>query len=1116
MEKIIDRPVLAIMFFTVIILLGVYSFNNMTIGLVPDPDEQLPSLTVEYSWTGVSPDVILKEVLIPAENEIMQVKGVEKMSSRALIGNGFIRVEFNRNVKMNFAHLVLREKMNRLQRDLPPAVQLPVIRERVPDNFEQQPLMGIGIYAENYSVYQLKKIAERDIQPQLSGIPGVEEAILQGGVDPEIKINTGISRLKKFDLSIADIYTQISRHFYSKQSVSFQKEGGEITLSLSETPDRISDIQNICLRKTGQKTILLKEVADVYLGYQEMTYERRYQGKPFLSFSIYKDRSFSHLDVAERVRTQLKSLADKFAAEISFIIQSDESKELKNQLTQLSKIAYAILLIILVILLVVVRDIKASFLIFSSVFFSVFATFTVIYLLEIDLNILTLSGLALGFGLFVDNAVVVFDSILRYREKGFDRKTASVEGAKSVVMPVMASTLTTIIVFFSFALFFKDRLKMFYLPLAYIIAISLISSLVVSFVLIPSLTARLNLKIKRKSGPNGKFFSFFLKYALIFVIPVFFVFFSLVVLLIWGLSFLLTNLIAVIVGSLFFSVIFSFILLPAIVSRLRSRKERDPGETLFKKGRFFPFILKYPLIVIIPIILLLIFSTLTFLEEVTFGSFFSWFSRDRVIVWLRFPSGAEFEDVSNAIDKFEKVALEKTYQKEINTTISSRVAFMSITFPEEIENSAYPLQLKQELVGIATNLAGIGVNVSGFDQEPYYYNPDTGSSMPYNIHIKGYNFEKLMAVANELRNNLLTHRRIKDCEIQTDKESWWGGKEKYFSLKINREKLEKYSMPPDYLMYLISSNLIERQRAQTLKFDDKELSIEIKSPDVKDIELDDLLGMELSFGPIPFRLRDVVDIEFTTQRGGITRENQEYWAMVQWDYLGSAKSGDRYHKTIYNNLQVPVGFSKSLDERRWRLSEEEEGQLMWAMIISAGLILLILGILYESFFQPFLIFLAVPLALIGVFIAFWRLDYSFDSAAYIGVILLMGIVVNNAILLIDNINRHVKETNRIIESIAVATKERIRPILMTTLTTVLGMLPLLLIHKGGAKGDIWTNLALCTVGGLTTSALLILLVLPIFYYQFYKFQVFLGKSKTSIGAAAKSTAVGEEKPAVTG
>jgi HAE1 family hydrophobic/amphiphilic exporter-1 len=418
-----------------------------------------------------------------------------------------------------------------------------------------------------------------------------------------------------------------------------------------------------------------------------------------------------------------------------------------------------------------------------------------------------------------------------------------------------------------------------------------------------------------------------------------------------------------------------------------------------------------------------------------------------------------------------------------------------VTFPEEVENSAYPIQLKQELVGIATNLAGIGVSVSGFDQEPYYYNPDTGSNMPYNIHIKGYNFEKLMEVANNLKRSLLTHRRIKDCEVQTDKDFWWGGKEKYFSLKLDREKLDHYRIPPVLLRALIEANLRERTGAQRIKFDDKELSIEIKTPEAKKLELDDLLNMELNYGATPFRLKDVVDIEFTTQKGGITREDQEYWAMVQWDYLGSAKSGDRFHKTVYKNLQVPVGFSKSLEERRFRLTEEEDTQLWWAIWASLGLIFLILGMLFEDFFQPILIILAIPLALIGVFLAFWKLEYSFDASARIGVILLMGIVVNNAILLIDNINRHLRKNKKIIESIATATKERIRPILMTSLTTVLGMLPLILFHETGSRGDIWTNLALCTIGGLTTSALLILFVLPIFYYLFYKLQRFIFKSK---------------------
>ncbi len=1011
MKHIIERPVLAVIFFLIIVLLGWYSFNNMTVELIPDPEQTLPSLNVSYTWNGVSPDVILQKVLIPAENEVMKVKGVKKLNSRALNGRGEVKVEFNRNVNMNFAHLVMRERLNRLQKDLPGAVILQSISEQIPDNFEQKPLLKVGLYGVNTSIYQLRRIAEKEIQPYLSAVPGIESATLFGGVEPEIKIKTSIDKLRKFGVSIYNLTDRINDFFYSKQSLSFKKDGGQITLSLSEAPEKITDIQDIFMLKMGNKKVMMKDVADVYLGYQEQRFERRYQGKPYLQFELWKEAGRSHLTVAELAREKLQSIANRLDGRVSFVIQEDESEDLKEQLKDLARIAIVILGIIFVILIVVVRDIRASLLIFSSVFFSVFATLTVVYLLDIELNLLTLSGLALGFGLFVDNAVVVFDSILRHRERGEDSKTAAIEGARAVILPVLASTFTTIIVFFSFALLFKERLRIYYLPLAYIIAISLTSSIIVSFVLIPSLSARLKLKVKKTK------------------------------------------------------------------------------KVLFKRGKFFPFILKYPLTVILPIILVLFFSYTTFKEEVSFGSFFSWYQQEQVTVWLRFPSGAEFENVKEAILKFEGVALEKTYPKEVNTQIWSTGAYMSVSFPKEIENTALPVQMKQEMVGIATNLAGIGVGVRGFDQEPYYYNPDTGSSMPYNVHIKGYNYERLMKLSYDLRNTLLSHRRIKDCEVQTDKQMFWGGKEKYFSLRLNRGKLKHYRLEPQFLVAMIRANLRERTNAQRLKFDDKELSIEVKTSDVEKMELDDILDMELfSMTGTPFRLRDVSSVEFTTQKGGITREDQEYWAMVQWDYLGSAKSGDRFHKTVYKNLQVPVGFTKSLEERRWRMSEEEETQLYWAMILSLGLIYLILGMLYENILQPFLIMLAIPLAMIGVFIGFWQADFSFDASAYVGVILLMGIVVNNAILLIDNINQHVRRNTRIIESISIATKERIRPIIMTSLTTVLGMLPLIVMTESGSDGNIWTNLALCTVGGLTTSALLILFVLPIFYYMFFRLQ----------------------------
>jgi len=451
---------------------------------------------------------------------------------------------------------------------------------------------------------------------------------------------------------------------------------------------------------------------------------------------------------------------------------------------------------------------------------------------------------------------------------------------------------------------------------------------------------------------------------------------------------------------------------------------------------------------------------------VTFGRFFSWNSNEYTNVRLMFPAGSEFENIKESILKFERIALAKDFKMEIDTFIYSTGAFMKIDYPDDIKDSALPIQLEQDMIAVASNLAGVGVMVSGFSPEPYYYNPDTGSSMPYQIRLEGYNFEKLLAFSNELKDNILNKKRIKDVDIQTDTQSWWGGKEKYFAFKLNREKLRRYKMQPVFFFSKIRSMLAESTGTQKIKFDDKELSIEIKAEDVKSLELFDMLNRHIQTpGGIPFRIKDIVDIEFTTQKGGITRENQEYISMVMWDYLGSAKAADRYHKTLYKRIIPPPGFSKSLEEVRWRMTEEEESQIWQSIILSLFLIYIILGMLYENIFQPFLIMLSIPLALIGV---------------------------NNAILLIDNINQHVSKSSKIIESIIIGTKERIRPIFMTSATTVLGMLPLI-IFKDDSGSDIWSSLALCTVGGLTTSAFLILFVLPVFYYLFFLLQNFLFK-----------------------
>ena len=200
-----------------------------------------------------------------------------------------------------------------------------------------------------------------------------------------------------------------------------------------------------------------------------------------------------------------------------------------------------------------------------------------------------------------------------------------------------------------------------------------------------------------------------------------------------------------------------------------------------------------------------------------------------------------------------------------------------------------------------------------------------------------------------------------------------------------------------------------------------------------------------------------------------------------WEFRGPTKAAEKYKKGIYENLVLPPGFSATLEDYGFWMTEEEKGQVIFAIIFSLIIIFMILAALYESIIQPFYILMAVPLALIGVFAAFVLADFPFDSSAYIGVILLGGIVVNNSILLVDHINLKRREGLPILEAVLKGARERIRPIFLTTATTVLGMFPLVLIQIEVEKRQIWSTLALSAVGGLISSTIFILIAIPIFY-----------------------------------
>jgi HAE1 family hydrophobic/amphiphilic exporter-1 len=814
-----------------------------------------------------------------------------------------------------------------------------------------------------------------------------------------VRVTTDMERMKALGIDTGRLVQALQLSFYSIVSVTARDHGKEIALVLANPARDVQDLEKVVVGNFAKRDVYLRDVAQAGMGYQEMREEGRYNGAPTVVVDIYKQPQASTMALSKKIRQSLEDLGRRFKDKLEYKIVNDESEELAKRLTGLARIALLILAVIFLILFLTVRDWRGALLIFASVFFSVFATFTAIYIFDIPLNLLTLSGFALGFGMFVDNAVVVYDSILRLREKGFSREQAALEGPRRVFVPVLASTFTTIIVFFSFA-YFQGRLRVYYLPLAEVISIALLCSVLVAYTLVPPLAARAEFRFTPE------------------------------------------------------------------------KKERRHGA--------YAFFLRYPLFVILPVVAVLVFSFLLFREKVTFGRFFSWYEKQSLNVWLQLPAGSEFADVREALLKFEKVALEKTYERQVNASIHENSAEMQITFPPVVEFSAAPYALKEELIAVAQNLAGVGIGISGFDPEGYYYSPESGSFMPYSIQIKGYDFQRLLKLCDDLKKGLLLHRRISEVVIQTDKR-YWGAGGKYFVLRPDFAALRRFGLDPAYLLQLISTAIAPRGALPRMRVGDREYEAEIRMKESESIELHDLLDKEFAGASgRPFRLRDVVAVEERQVKGGILRENQEYVAFVRWDYLGSNKAGERVYKAMYKNLELPPGFSKSEEENRFMMKKEEQEQLNWAMALSLFLVFLIIAILYESVLQTLLIMISIPLSLIGVYFAFVIADFPFDSTAYVGVILLFGVVVNNAIILVDHINFYVREGLPPRQAIAQGSFERIRPIFLTSATAVFGALPMVLFRQG-EQTDIWSALALCTVGGLTASALLVPIVIPVFY-----------------------------------
>ena len=1001
MKVFIDRPIATLMTFLVLLVLGVYSFLHVPLELAPK--EEFPQLDIVASWSDVPPEIIQSQITAPIEEKVSVVKGVRKVTSSSSIGLSRITVEFDPKTNMEFARLALREKIAELKNVLPYGVR-PRIEPYVPEDFRVNPFLHYTI-SGNYSLQELREMVKDKFELGIGAIKGVASVEVTGGAEPLIRVILNKEKLKSLNIHPYVVLRQLQDRARIYPAGKIKRGEQEFLFKVANPLAAVRDLKEVIVAKVGGVPVRIKDVAQVYPSFSDIYHINRINGQPTVRLIIRKERGTSTLKVARAVKARLEEIKKTLPPDLVFRVVDDEAEEIHKNLRELYLLVAIIISVIFLLVFAVLRRIQPSLLVLSSIFFSIMITFNLIYIFKISINMLTLGGLALGFGLFVDNSIVVFENILRYKERGLAAKEAALRGAREVFLPVLASTLTTVSVFFSFA-YFQGRLKIYYLPLAIVISSALTASLVVSFTLIPSLSPYL----------------------------------------------------------------------------IKERKVRAPARWGFWYVKGMRGVLRYPVIVLLFMVLIFYGSYRWFRSEVTIGEWFRWYSKERLLVSIGMPPGTEIETTDEVVRKFEKRILEKSYEKEVNSSITAERATIVISFPPEIEQSYRPYVLKEELIQMATNFAGISIGIYGFDPQSYYSSYSTGVFYDSQIKFYGYNLKKLKEITSALERDLKKNPRIKEVRIVASRFGWWRLESFEYVLKIDKEKLNKYDVDPNYLYFAISTALRGRvQYPLKMLIGSREQEISIKYPEATEIDLRNLQDVLIMTNKGEYlRLGDISSIEERPIAGSIDRENQKFQQIVMWEFRGPYKAAENYKKAVFASLQLPPGFSASLEDTRW-MTTEEKSQLRFAIVFSLIIIFMILASLYESLIQPFFILLAVPLALIGVFVAFVLADFPFDSSAYVGVILLGGIVVNNSILLVDHINLKRRQGLEFKESILEGARERIRPIFMTTSTTVLGMLPLVLIRLEAGRRQIWSSLALSTVGGLISSTLFILLVIPVFY-----------------------------------
>ncbi len=1057
----VDRPVSVTMFYLAVVLLGFVSLRELAVDLLPDIS--YPRLSVITRYPGVAPEEMETLITAPLESAVSRIPRLRRVESISKEGISYLALEFDWGTNMDFTMLHTREQLDSARDRFPEDAESPTI---IPLDPQSRPIITLAVSGDR-GLLELKEFAEELVKPRLEQIEGVGSAEITGGVEREIQIEADPRKLALYGLTIDDIARRVDSFNRNLQGGTIRKGTFKYALRVVGEFETLEEIGEISLKVTGEGGVVrLRDVAVVRDDIKERQGMTRLDGAESIGLLVRKESGANTVKVTRLVRTVIDQIRRENPG-ITLSVVSEQSRYIeqavgavRNEIIQGAFLAFLTLLIFL-------QEWKTPLIIGTVIPVSIIGTFSLMFFGDITINVMSLGGLALGVGMLDDCAVVVSENIFRHRTLGKSLKEAAYIGTKEVGPAVISAGLTTVVVFLP-VVYVRGVAGQLFKDTALTVTFSLMAALLVSLTLIGTLQSR---PFDFGMGDEGGWrWRWGLKRIGLPRRPLYAVF--------KGFGFVLNLLVSFVVQLLTF--IFHYLGLPfrpllkavfgafnAVYGRFVAWYEKALTWSLDHKGRIIGgallfFVVVFGLGTLIRRELMPKMETSSFELDLKMPVEYSLEQTAEMAVMLESHIRG-LEPVRSVLSQIGIVSGLESADPDIS--VNSARVFVDVDKPGHLEGVLDAVRARlARFPEVAYTLVREQAEIGQFLSL---------SAAEIGLKVKGRDLDRLKEIAEDLVTRLAAIPGIADAAANI------GEGKPEFKVTVDKDVLRRY---PNLTPAVIGDFLVSAVRgrvATQFKELEKKYDIIVRMEDASRQNIETLLNETLPFQGRLIPLRDLVTYEIVRGPREIRRENQQREVLVTANLRGAKIS------QVAPRIELAIGELRLPPDTRvvWSGEREEMSRsfrsLLLALVLASLLTYMIMAAQFESLLHPFLVMLTLPMGAAGSIAALLLTGLTINVISIIGVVVLIGTVVDNAIVKIDYTNQLRRSGMPLRQAVEEGSHVRLRPILMSTGSTIFGLLPMALALERG--GELLQPLAVVVIGGLTFSTFLTLILIPVIY-----------------------------------